>query len=109
AGPDIATLFFKPEWSNGVLADVQAFEVHAHRILVFDGDRRANIWMRVMSRQYHDGTAYDQVAVQQDINTLAEERGHTRFEASRLPGLFADLVEQLQRDFATYFAAPGLG
>lgn len=104
-GLDIAKQFIRPEWIAGPLNRPKTLEIHAHKIFNLTESLQVNSWVRIKTAQRAlDLTPI--VVVEQDINTLAEERQEREFDRSAAVDFFQRVARELATVLALYFPVP---
>ena len=83
---EIAHKFARADYVAGLLENPEAFELHAHNIIVLGKGLSVNSWTRVKAQKPQGQDS--QVVIEQDINTLAEESGSRRFQSEDVRATF---------------------
>lgn len=94
--------FCRDEWLQGPLNRPEGFELHAHKTFKLATDLRVNSWIRIRAALGQD-QGYDQIAVEQDINTLVTERPERNFSRNQLQSAFTNTATELETILSQYF------
>ncbi len=95
----LAEKFCRDEWLRGPLNRPEGFELHAHKVFSLLPNLRVNSWIRIKTA----GQPYQNVLVEQDMNTLAEEREQRRFDKSEMASMFERAADELNKIVDLYF------
>jgi hypothetical protein len=107
-GRALAEQFCREPWLSGPLQDVEGFELHAHSIVRLERDLRVNEWIRIKTAGVVS-QRYQEVLVEQDVNTLAEELPTRTFPPETLVSTFGVFTVRLDERFSSYFREEGHG
>lgn len=96
--------FCKPEVSDGLLRDLDSFELHAHKRFNLSDSFRVNSWVRSKTGfANEDGKSYPIVLLEQDLNTLNEELAERSFNVEELRRYFSLLPNEFSSILRLYF------
>ncbi len=97
--------FCKSEWSDGgPLADLESFELHAHRRLALLEGLTVNSWVRCKTGQMSEGKrSFPALAIERDVNTLAEEADDREFDADELASFVRQGSQFLEDEVRRFF------
>lgn|GEM_PF-1590399 len=102
-GAAISKFFCKNQWTenNGPLAELQSFELHARQIRELSGTK-VNTWVRCKTGRVSGVTEGPAIILQQDINTLAEDKSKVYAVAER-SRFFHAAAQEIDRLNVLYF------
>jgi hypothetical protein len=99
---EMARHFFQERWLRQPLNRPQQLEVHSHKVFQLAEELRVNSWVRVKSaNRAHDLSPI--VVVEEDINTLEEERAGRSFSADEVARFFALATAEFSTILGLYF------
>ena len=105
AAKEIARHFFKDRWLEGSKAPLnrpQKLEVHSHKIFQLAVDLQVNSWVRVKSAQRIKDLS-PVVVVEQDINTLEEDRLEREFSRAAVVAFYDRVAREFSTILGLYF------
>lgn len=88
---------------NGPLDQLEGFELHTHKVYRLYQAQNVNSWIRIKTSG-SPGPDYEQIVVEQDINTLAEEVNMKNFDRPGIMQFFHEAGNQLERILRAYFS-----
>jgi len=102
-GMTIARFFCRDQWTenDGPLSGSENFELHAHEIRDLSGTK-VNSWMRCKSGRVSGLTDGPAIILQQDVNTLADDKSRT-YTRSQRSEFFRAAVQEIDRLYALCF------
>ncbi len=104
----LADHFTKPQWSAGPLADLKAFEVHAHRRLSLIEGLTVNSWIRCKTGSVSElKLSHPAVVIERDVNTLAEEVEQREFTPDEVNSFMKQAAVCLRTEIEELFPAEG--
>jgi hypothetical protein len=102
-GLALARQFCRDEWLRQPLNRPDGFELHAHRVFDLQESVPVNSWIRIKTVKVGPGP-YDQVLVEQDINTLQEKQLEgASFDNASMAVWFREVSKQFETVLAMYF------
>lgn len=106
AGNVLAHQFCSEEMVRSALSRPTNFELHAHKRFALRSGLNVNSWIRNKSAHYdEDGTLAPVIAVEQDINTLAEEAATQELSPGEVAGFFSDVPAEMDAVLKLYYPA----
>jgi hypothetical protein len=103
-GKQLARQFCRDEWLAGPLNRPDGFELHAHKVFALVTEVPVNSWIRIRTAK-RSSPVYNEVSVEQDINTLVEEQATREFARGELQQLLDVLLPEFDKVLAAYFPA----
>lgn len=102
---EISKHFCKKSILDGPINDPRAFEIHALKTYSFLGAFQVNSWVRVRSGNVGpiDGKEHPVVAVEQDINTLAELMETQAYASKDIELFYKGVPEEFDQIIKKYF------
>jgi hypothetical protein len=106
----LARHYFRDEWLKAPLNRPENLEIHAHKTYEMRPGFRVNSWVRVRTGK-RVVTGAGVIAVEQDLNTLEEERATRGFDASSVRRFFSAAASESDSILRLYFPSrpPGKG
>ncbi len=104
AGLAIAKHFFQPRWLKAPLNRPESLEIHAHKVFGLKPDLLVNSWVRVKSGSL-TSTGDPLIVVEQDINTLENDRSERIFSPSDCKLFFSTAAREMEKILKLYFPA----
>lgn len=100
--------FCKNQWAEGPFANLNAFEVHAHRRLTLLEGLTVNSWIRCKIGNVNEpNVSHAAAIIERDVNTLAEEAEERRFSPDDVNSFMRQAVGYLRAEIAQVFPAEG--
>lgn len=103
-GRVLSRQFCRERWLRGPLNRPEGFELHAHKTFQLLPDLTVNSWFRIKTAKGESGE-YRHIAVEQDINTLAEEMESRRFSRKDTRRMLRAAASELDAILDMYFPA----
>jgi hypothetical protein len=98
----IAHQYFQPRWLESPLNRPESLEVHSHKTFAYRTGYQVNSWIRIRSAGFNSPTP-NVVSVEQDLNTLDDERLTRRFSQDDVAEFFGHASVELDRILTLYF------
>jgi hypothetical protein len=99
---EVARHFFQERWLVAPFNRPEKLEIHSHKVFDLTSELRVNSWVRVRTAQRLE-TLAPVVFVEQDINTLAEERAQRDFGRAEVLGFFRRVADEHSHILRLYF------
>jgi|GEM_PF-4386117 len=100
---ELVARFTNPSLADTIFRDTKDFELHNHIMSSLELlGRPINIWTRCKSAILQP-VEERVLVVEQDINTLEEDRASTRFSTDDILRFYSEAVEVASRTFSLYF------
>lgn len=104
AAVKIAKHFFQRRWLTAPLNRPESLEVHAHKVFQLEPELMVNSWIRVKSGSL-TSTGAPLIVVEQDINTLENERIDRTFSPDECKAFFSLASREMEKILRLYFPA----
>ena len=101
-GKALAEHFFDERWLNAPLNRPEGLEIHAHKVFPLQDDLPVNSWVRIRTGII-GGDAYNAITVEQDINSLEQERQSRRFDYEATTEFYSIAASQFDVILRLYF------
>lgn len=98
--------FCKPDrvGEGGPLADLNSFELHAHRRFDFGEGLIVNTWVRCKTGTVTEGGSSSKaIIVERDVNTIPEEAESRQFDADTVRNFVREAGSQLTSEITRFF------
>lgn len=101
-GQVLARHFCRDRWLRGPLHRPEGFEIHAHKVYSPFNDIPMNSWIRARSAPI-GAPVHQFILVEQDLNSLSEERSSRRFASDEVRGMFDTIAGESDSILRSYF------
>lgn len=103
----IAEQYFREEWLRAPLNQLEELEIHAHKIVELHAGLPVNTWMRIRTARRVETGAVETgalvLAVEQDFNTLEQDRLNRVLDRPAVENFFRAAATQLEEALLVYF------